>query len=206
MGMCPGDTVGSHRGSSIPPERRTIERMAPPAHAGGFRRPKYMASGDRQMPTLAQEVWTIPLFQDIPVEEREKLLKYAMVQDYPDGHVLFHEGSIVGQHMYVVLSGEVEILKRDKAGKNTVLASLRRGSFFGEMSLFEKERRSAQARVKGAARLLIVTNVNFDQMMKSDPIIANKMLLVFVKTLSERLRSTSDKYALEHEPGRHHQF
>jgi CRP/FNR family transcriptional regulator, cyclic AMP receptor protein len=148
--------------------------------------------------SLAQLVWTIPLFADVAVEEREKLLQYALVDEFVEGHVLFHEGAIVGQHMYVILSGEVEILKKDKAGKDTVLATLRRSHFFGEMSLIEQEKRSATARVKTKATILVITRTNFDLMMKAAPAIANKMLLVFVKTLSHRLRNTSDLYASEH--------
>jgi CRP/FNR family transcriptional regulator, cyclic AMP receptor protein len=152
--------------------------------------------------TLAQQVWTIPLFADVAEEDREKLLQFALVDEFAEEHVLFHESAIVGQHMYVILSGEVEILKKDKSGKDTVLALLRRGHFFGEMSLIEQEKRSATARVKTKASILVITRTNFDLMMKAAPAIANKMLLVFVKTLSQRLRNTSDLYAAEHQ-GKH---
>ncbi len=145
------------------------------------------------MGDVLQEVSTIPLFADIDAQQRERLLKFALVEEFDPGRTLFGEGSMMGQIMYVVLSGEVDISKRDEKSQSVHLATLHRSAFFGEMSLFENEKRSATAKVKTKARLLVLTKSNFDRMMMSDPEIANKMLLVFIRTLVDRLRSTSDQ-------------
>jgi CRP/FNR family transcriptional regulator, cyclic AMP receptor protein len=145
------------------------------------------------MADVLQEVSTIPLFHGIDEQQRERLLKFALVEEFEPGRTLFSEGSALGQIMYVVLSGEVDILKRDEKSQQVHLATLTRNAFFGEMSLFEQEKRSATAKVKTTARLLVLTKSNFDRMMMSDPGIANKMLLAFIRTLVDRLRSTSDQ-------------
>ncbi|MDP6124238.1 MAG: cyclic nucleotide-binding domain-containing protein [Candidatus Latescibacteria bacterium] len=118
-----------------------------------------------------------------------------MVEEFETDVTLFTEGKRVGQVMYVVLSGAVEILKRDKAGNNGPLTTLRQNAFFDEMSLFEHQERSATARIKESGEFLVVTKVAFDRMMKNDPAIVNQMLLVFIRTFSQWLRPTSSLYA-----------
>jgi len=150
------------------------------------------------MTEISEEITNIPLFKEISEEELSRILKAALVDDFQPGRVLFNEGSIVGHVMYVILKGEVEILKQDQEGKRVLLANLEQGEFFGEMSLFDNQKRSATARVKTPTRLLMLTKTTFDKLMSSDPTVVNKLLLVFIRTLSQRLRQTDDQVAALH--------
>ncbi len=150
------------------------------------------------MPEPADQIAAMPLFREISAEERDRILKAALVDEFPPGRVLFNEGSVVGHVMYLILSGEVEILKRDPGGNQVLLATLKRGEFFGEMSLFDNQKRSATARVKLPTRLLMLTKTSFDKLMSSDPAVVNRFLLVFIQTLSERLRRTNNQVAALH--------
>ena len=104
------------------------------------------------MSDIAQQVASIPLFSEISAEQRERLLSQCILDEFDPGRVVVHEGSIVGQVMYVILSGEVDILKRDHEGTEIHLTTLRRGAFFGEMSLFEQEKTLGEARAFGLPR------------------------------------------------------
>ncbi|NUQ80300.1 MAG: Crp/Fnr family transcriptional regulator [Bacteroidetes bacterium] len=136
---------------------------------------------------------TIPIFQGISQEEMDQIIKYAFIKTFDTGYVLFRENLIVGQIMYVVLSGSVEITKKDNTGKESTIAVLGPGACIGEMSLFEQEKRSASALIKDRAELLVMPKYNFDRMLQSRPNETIKILLNFIKVMSQRLRDTTQK-------------
>jgi NADH:ubiquinone reductase (H+-translocating) len=64
------------------------------------------------------------------------------------GQDVVREGD-VGNSMFVIQEGEVEVLKND-----TVVATLGRGQHFGEIAVFERCPRTATVRAKGHLKLL----------------------------------------------------
>ena len=68
---------------------------------------------------------------------------------YPDGADIIRQGD-PGDCMFVVQSGTVEVV-REEDGETTLLAELGPNDFFGEMSLFERETRSATVRKPSSA-------------------------------------------------------
>ena len=65
------------------------------------------------------------------------------INEYDVGHVIFEEGS-TGRELFVVLDGQVEIAKGSGASK-TVIVTLGKGEFFGEMAVIDGSSRSATA-------------------------------------------------------------
>lgn len=102
------------------------------------------------------------------------------------GEYLFKEGEL-GTEMFIIQSGSVEIVKELESGP-TVLAVLDKGDFFGEMALLEDLPRTASARAVSETRLLQFNGSTFDQMLRSNPEIAVRMM----RKLSHRLRRTDD--------------
>jgi len=90
--------------------------------------------------------------------------------------------------MYVIQSGEVEVL-RDNNGGQVQLAVRKTGDFFGEMALFSKEVRSATIRALGESRILTVDRKNLLQSIQKDPSLAFRI----IETLSKRLRDLSEE-------------
>ncbi len=136
---------------------------------------------------------TIPIFEGISQEEYEQIIKYAFVKGFEPNYVLFRENLIVGQIMYVILSGKVELSKKNAAGEDEVFMTLGPGALLGEMSLFEQQKRSASAVVKEYSELLVMPKYNFDRMLQSRPTESIKILLNFIKILSQRLRETTNR-------------
>jgi len=63
-------------------------------------------------------------------------------KDYGDGELIVKQGES-GDCMYVIQEGEVEVfVTRD--GRDVPLAIRKRGEFFGEMAIFERETRAAR--------------------------------------------------------------
>ncbi len=65
------------------------------------------------------------------------------INEFDVDEVIFEEGS-TGRELFVVLDGKVEIAKLGGAGK-TVIVTLGKGEFFGEMAVIDGSSRSATA-------------------------------------------------------------
>jgi CRP-like cAMP-binding protein len=106
---------------------------------------------------------------------------------FEDGEIVFEEGS-TGRDMYVIQSGEVEIIK-GTGDSAFVLAVLGKGEIFGEMALFENLPRSATVRVKGKARILTVDARAFLSKVSSDPTLGFQIL----REMSQRVRRLDEE-------------
>jgi CRP-like cAMP-binding protein len=106
----------------------------------------------------------------------------ALGKDYGDGETIVLQGE-VGDCMYVVQTGQVEVVQ-DTDGGEQRLAVLEIGDFFGEMAVFEREVRSATVRALGEARVLKVDKRTLLRRIKEDPLLAVNLL----QTMSGRIR------------------
>jgi CRP-like cAMP-binding protein len=108
---------------------------------------------------------------------------------YADGVDIVRQGE-VGDCMYVVQAGEVEVVLATAGGEQR-LAVLQAGDFFGEMAVFEREVRSATVRAHGEARVLKVDRKTLMRRIKEDPLLAVNLL----QTLSHRIRDLNAERA-----------
>jgi CRP-like cAMP-binding protein len=86
----------------------------------------------------------------------------------------------------------VNITKKGKGTEEIVLATLKEGEFLGEMSLIDNRPRTATARVAEEASLLVMTKKAFTTLLEKHPDVAQKILLVFLRTANERLRKANE--------------
>lgn len=105
---------------------------------------------------------------------------------YRDGEMIVRQGE-AGDCMYVIQSGEVEVLRRDGT-QEFCLATLRTGDFFGEMALFEREVRSASVRAIGEVWVLTLEKKTFLRRIHEDPGLVFKIL----ERMSQRIRKLND--------------
>jgi CRP/FNR family transcriptional regulator, cyclic AMP receptor protein len=111
----------------------------------------------------------------------------SLGKDYKDGSIIFEENS-VGKEMYIIISGKVKIIKK-KGEVETILATLEEGEFFGEMSLFDNNPRSATVKAIGNIKLLEINQKNFLKKISKDPSLAFRIL----EKMSQRIRITDEK-------------
>ena len=111
------------------------------------------------------------------------MVRGALGKSYSDGEEIIRQGNM-GESMYVVQSGRVEVIQSTPGGETQHLAFLEAGDFFGEMAIFEKERRSATVRASGQARVLKIDKKTLLRRIREDPLLAVNLL----KTMSHRIR------------------
>ena len=129
----------------------------------------------------------IPLFADLPTEELDRLMAALEVVNLKSGDILFREGDVPG-HLYIMVSGELEINMGSDTDNEIVLNVLKEGEYFGEMGLIMPGgRRTAGARARGDVVLLSMSRNRFSELLHAHPQLANAM----VNVLSQRLDSTN---------------
>jgi len=105
------------------------------------------------------------------------------------GAAIFNEGD-PAREMYVVLEGEMEVLKKSRRGRDLRVAILGPNDCFGEMSLIDVQPRSATVRALAPARLLRMTSEELDNLYRHDLKSYALITLNIARDLSRRLRVT----------------
>src|SRR5881398_3816058 len=129
----------------------------------------------------------VPLFESLDNEAAAKLCDLLETLDCKADTFLFHAGE-PGNAMYLIERGKVRICVQAIDGHEVTLTEMGRGDFFGEMALFDGQRRSADARVAEDARLAVLSRDHFLSFMRSNPNVALEMLTA----LANRLRRTDE--------------
>jgi len=109
------------------------------------------------------------------------------VLKYHAGEKIIEAGK-VEQRMYIILEGSVGVSLSD--GKSTVrVATLQKGDFFGEISLFNSSPRSANAPALGDVTVAYIDNLqDLKAFLVKNPSFAAKM----VHILAQRLAKTDE--------------
>ena len=102
------------------------------------------------------------------------------------GETVFEAGD-PGDQLYVIQSGEVELV-RETESRQRVVARLGPGDFFGELGVVMGERRSARAVAVNTTRLIALDRDTLEAMCLEQPVIAIRMIRVLVSRLIEAER------------------
>ncbi|MBF0212245.1 MAG: cyclic nucleotide-binding domain-containing protein [Magnetococcales bacterium] len=108
--------------------------------------------------------------------------KPALGREFADGEVILHEGS-VGDCLYVILEGRVEVVVDDGGPEPLRLAVLEKDGFFGEMSLFSDLPRVASVRALGRVRVMSVDKRGLLRWLGDDPTLSMRILLKMVERI-----------------------
>lgn len=125
----------------------------------------------------------IPIFKFLPEEDHLALVSLWKLKTIKSGEVLFRKGE-PGSAMYVIEEGEIEIiLPVDPPVNEVQLSVLKEGDFFGELSLFTDEPRTATARALTNTRLIEMQRGDFITFVMERPSVAVSMLSEMAKRL-----------------------
>ena len=128
----------------------------------------------------------IPFFTDLPIDELDRILAQLEVVNLRSGEILFREGD-AGEHMYIVVSGDLEILMAPDTDNELILNRVPQGEYIGEMSLITGAPRTASVRAHGDVVLLSMSRSQLMDLLQDHPQLASTM----VHVLSHRLDNTT---------------
>jgi len=136
----------------------------------------------------------VRLFEALEVPELAEILMLGLVKEYAKDDVIFEEDS-PGDSFFVIYDGSVRISRMFQHMGEEALTILGAGEFFGEMSFFDDDPRSARAVAHEGAKLLEVKNSELKSHLETRPEVALKFLWAFSRTLSQRVRDTNAKFS-----------
>lgn len=134
------------------------------------------------------------LFENLLPEELSMLADLSIEKRFAGNEVVFREGE-AGDSLYIIAKGEVDVVGAGQGGEMKTLARLTTNQFFGEMSLIDKELRSATVRAHSDAVLLQLTNGNLYSFAKVYKNGFTLLVINIARTLSARLRETNRRLA-----------
>jgi len=127
----------------------------------------------------------VPIFSNLSDKEIEKILEEASETSYKKNDLIFLEED-EGNSLFIIKSGKVKISRSSEEGKEVIFAILQEGDFFGEMSIFDGQSRSATVSALVDSEVIILRREDFMNLIETNPAISVSLL----KEMAKRLRKS----------------
>jgi CRP/FNR family transcriptional regulator len=141
-----------------------------------------------QQDTIVALLDSVDWFSSLTKEEIEELAQSAQTLHWDAGDIIFEEGDR-GDRCFIIHTGSVKVLRRFPDGRRLTLARLGPGNIFGELALFNGERRSATVQAAEAVVAVALEQERVMSILRSDP----EAALSVVISLADRLRATNQR-------------
>jgi CRP/FNR family cyclic AMP-dependent transcriptional regulator len=139
--------------------------------------------GERTMTLKA-----VPFFTRLNDRELDVVRSVATEKTYPKNAVVLTEGEM-GDSLYMIQSGKVKVFIGDEDGREIILKILGPGDFFGEMSMIDKQPRSASVTTIEASMFLVLAHAGFERCVEEAPRIGTMVMQI----LAQRVREADRK-------------
>lgn len=130
----------------------------------------------------------IGLFGGLDDDSLGLLARELPTEHVEAGEVVVAEGD-QSREMFVVIAGELEVVKEAKSGQEVRVALFGPGDWFGEMSILDVMPRSATVRAVAPTMLLRIDAEHVERLLYRRDVKAHAMLMMNIaRELSRRLR------------------
>jgi CRP-like cAMP-binding protein len=130
----------------------------------------------------------IPAFSTLTEAELGSVAEVTVPRRFEAGQAVFHEGD-ESDTCYIVRSGHVRAIREHTDGRTITLATLGPGDIFGELAIFDDERRSATVESLEPTEAVAILGGDMRRLLREHPDIAVKLLAA----LGRRLRETNER-------------
>ena len=132
----------------------------------------------------------VPAFSALADEDLAQVVDVTVPRSFGAGEIVFREGDS-GDTCYVVRTGQARAVREHSGGRTITLATFGPGEIFGELAMFDDERRSATVEALEDTDAVAVLGSDMRRLLRAHPDIAVKML----GALGRRLRETNERLA-----------
>jgi len=130
----------------------------------------------------------VPVFSTLVRTDLERIAQLAVPRSFAAGQVVFREGDS-SDTCYVVREGRVRAIRTHRDGRTLTLARFGRGDIFGELALFEDERRSATVEAIEPTSVVGVLGPDMRRLLSEHAEISARLVIA----LGRRLRETNER-------------
>jgi CRP/FNR family transcriptional regulator len=146
------------------------------------------------MPASAKEIVAllarVPVFETLAPADLDRVADVAVPRAFPGRHVVFREGDD-SDTCYVVRTGHARALREHGDGRQLTLATFGPGDIFGELAMFDDERRSATVEAVDDLEAVAILGADMRSLLRRHPDIAVKLVIA----LGRRLRDANERLA-----------
>jgi CRP-like cAMP-binding protein len=132
----------------------------------------------------------VPVFETLAREDLEQVARVAVPRSFAPGEVVFREGD-ESDTCYVVRSGHARAVRAHPDGRMITLASFGPGDIFGELAMFDNERRSATVEATDRVAAVAVLGADMRRLMQEHSELSAKLVI----SLGRRLRAANERLA-----------
>jgi CRP/FNR family transcriptional regulator len=132
----------------------------------------------------------VPVFETLAQEDLAQVAQVAVPRRFNQGQVIFREGD-ESDTCYVVAAGHARALREHGDGRTIALARFGPGDIFGELAMFDDERRSATVEALDDLHALAILGHDMRRLLREHPEIAVKLVI----GLGRRLRAANERLA-----------
>jgi CRP/FNR family transcriptional regulator, cyclic AMP receptor protein len=130
----------------------------------------------------------VPAFATLIADDLAAVAEVIVPRTFGAGEVVFREGD-TGDTCYVVRAGHFRAVREHNDGRTITLATFGPGEIFGELAMFDAERRSASVEALDDTEAAAILGTDMRRLLRAHPDIAVKLLAA----LSRRLRETNER-------------
>ncbi|MCK4296093.1 MAG: Crp/Fnr family transcriptional regulator [Candidatus Marinimicrobia bacterium] len=130
----------------------------------------------------------IPIFADLKDDILEKICNLLQKRNYKHNNMILMEEDF-GDTLFILNKGSVKITRLSDDGREVILSILGEGDFFGEMSIFDGESRSANVVALEDSEVYILKRGDFIDLLEKHP----KIAIALLQELATRLRKSDQQ-------------
>jgi CRP/FNR family transcriptional regulator, cyclic AMP receptor protein len=139
---------------------------------------------------IAALLGAIPVFEELSRGDLEQVAAVAVPRRFAGGETVFREGDD-SDTCYIVRTGHARALREHQDGRQITLATFGPGDIFGELAMFDRERRSATVEATDDLDALAILGSDMRALMTRHADIAVKLVI----SLGRRLRAANERLA-----------
>ena len=143
------------------------------------------------MPTIDDSVallGAVPVFETLGADDLRRVAEVAVPRRFAAQQVIFREGD-ESDTCYVVRHGHARAVRENADGRMIALAHFGPGDIFGELAMFDNERRSATIETLDPLDAVAVAGSDMRRLLREHPDIAVKLVIA----LGRRLREANER-------------
>ncbi|MBI2368984.1 MAG: cyclic nucleotide-binding domain-containing protein [Deltaproteobacteria bacterium] len=143
-----------------------------------------------------EDIHQLDFFQPLPADSVREILAKGSLRVYRQGDIIIEEGRTRTRGLYIVLSGQVKVIKRITDRESKTLAVLRAGEVLGEMSIFEDQPHSATAVAMRETSVLLLSREEVQAFVARDLELGVRLLVKLLQVMGMRIRALNEQVTL----------
>jgi len=132
----------------------------------------------------------VRVFETLGPKELAQVAAVTVPRHFGPGHVIFREGD-QSDTCYLVRNGHARAVREHGDGRTLTLAHFGPGDIFGELAMFDDERRSATVETLDEVEAIAVLGTDMRRLLREHPGLAVKLVI----SLGRRLREANERIA-----------